>query len=81
MPPRSPLTTPDWQAAVRRRTQFYLLIAFLLAVLFGVLVFQFFAGQQADQPGALTMAVFVNQDIPMGAAITPDMLVVRNVPG
>jgi len=31
--PLAPLTTPDWQAAVRRRTQFYLLIAFLLAVL------------------------------------------------
>ena len=44
------ITTPDWQAAVRRRTQFYLLIAFLLAVLFGVLVFQFFMQQQAAQP-------------------------------
>lgn len=80
MPKRAPLTTPDWQAAVRRRTQFYLLIAFLLAVLFGVLVFQFFTQQQTTQPGALTMAVFANQDIPMGAAITADMLVVRSVP-
>ncbi len=81
MPPRAPLTTPDWQAAVRRRTQFYLLIAFLLAVLFGVLVFQFFAQQQEAQPGKLTMTVFANQDIPMGTAITSEMLVVRNVPG
>lgn len=79
MPPRSPITTPDWQAAVRRRTQFYLLIAVLLAVLFGVLVYQFFAGQQVD-PGAFTSAVFVKQDVPVGMAITVDMLEVRQVP-
>lgn len=81
MPKRSPLTTPDWQAAVRRRTQFYLLMAFLLAVLFGVLVFQFFVQQRGLQPQALIAAVFANQDIAMGTAITTEMLVVRNVPG
>ena len=81
MPPRSPLTTPAWQAAVRRRTQFYLLIAFLLAVLFGVLVFQFFMQQRAAQPEVLTKAVFANQEIPMGEAITAEMLVERSVPG
>jgi Flp pilus assembly protein CpaB len=81
MPPRAPLTTPDWQAAVRRRTQFYLLVAFLLAVLFGVLVFQFFTQQRGTEPGVLTMAVFANEDIPIGTTITADMLVVRNVSG
>jgi len=45
MPKRTPLTTPDWQAAVRRRSQFYLLV-----VLFGVLVFQFFIQQQDSRP-------------------------------
>lgn len=42
---RSPTTTPDWQAAVRRRTRFYTLIALLLAILFGVLVFQLYSHQ------------------------------------
>jgi len=80
MSKRSPLTTPDWQAAVRRRTQFYLLVAFLLAVLFGVLVFQFFWQQQVQKPQVLTAAVFANQDVPMGTTLTTEMLVVRNVP-
>lgn len=38
---QTPTTTPDWQAAVRRRTRFYLLVAVLLVVLFGVLVCYF----------------------------------------
>ena len=80
MPKRSPLTTPDWQAAVRRRTQFYLLIAFLLAVLFGVLVFQFFWQRQAQQPQELTNAIFANQDISLGTTLTADVFVARQVP-
>jgi hypothetical protein len=35
----APTITPDWQAAVRRRTRFYVLIAVLLAGLFGIPVF------------------------------------------
>jgi Flp pilus assembly protein CpaB len=80
MPPRSPITTPDWQAAVRRRTQFYLLVAFLLALLFGVLVFQFFIQQSPVETETRIKAVFANQDIALGTAITAEMLVLRDVP-
>ena len=74
-----PTTTPDWQAAVRRRTRFYVLMAVLLAALFGFLVFQFFARQQRIAPGELTSAVFADQDIGIGTIITSDMLDVRDV--
>ena len=80
MSPRSPLTTPDWQAAVRRRTQFYLLVAFLLAILFGVLVFQFFIQQAPAEPEPRNKAVFANQDIALGTAITAEMMELRDVP-
>jgi Flp pilus assembly protein CpaB len=80
MSPRAPLTTPDWQAAVRRRTQFYLLVAFLLALLFGVLSFQFFTQQIPVEQGERIRAVFANQDISLGTAITVEMLVLRDVP-
>jgi Flp pilus assembly protein CpaB len=75
----APTTTPDWQAAVRRRTQFYVLVAALLAVLFGVLVFQFFSRQQRIAPGELTSAVFADQDIGIGTLITSEMLEIRDV--
>ena len=76
---QTPTTTPDWQAAVRRRTRFYLLVAVLLAVLFGVLVFQFFARQQRIAPGELTSAVFAAQEIKIGTTLTAEMLDVREV--
>jgi Flp pilus assembly protein CpaB len=75
----APTTTPDRQAAVRRRTQFYVLVAALLAVLFGVLVFQFFSRQQRIAPGELTSAVFADQDIGIGTLITSEMLEIRDV--
>jgi len=75
----APTTTPDWQAAVRRRTQFYVLAAVLLAVLFGVLVFQFFSRQQRIAPGELTSAVFAAQEIESGTTLTDEMLDVRDV--
>lgn len=75
----TPTTTPDWQAAVRRRTQFYLLVAILLAVLFGVLVFQFFSRQQQMAPGELTPAVFAAQEIMSGTTLTAEILEVRDV--
>jgi Flp pilus assembly protein CpaB len=53
-------------------------VAFLLAVLFGVLVFQFFIQQQIAQPQVLTQAVFAAQDIPMGTTLTAEMLEVRS---
>jgi Flp pilus assembly protein CpaB len=75
-----PTTTPDWQAAVRRRTRFYILVAVLLAVLFGFLVFQFFAHQQAYAPGETTSALFAGEDIPTGTILTGEMLEVKTVP-
>lgn len=75
----APTTTPDWQAAVRRRTRFYILVAVLLAVLFGILVFEFFSRQQRYAPGDLTPAVFTLQDVGIGTALTPEMLEIREV--
>jgi len=75
----APTTTPDWQAAVRRRTRFYVLVAVLLAVLFGFLVFQFFSRQQRLAPGELTPAVFAAQDIEIGTLLTAELLDVRDV--
>jgi Flp pilus assembly protein CpaB len=74
-----PTTTPDWQAAVRRRTSFYVLAAFLLAVLFGILVFQFFSRKQQIIPGELTSAVFAAEDIEADTRITEEMVEVREV--
>lgn len=76
---KAPTTTPDWQAAVRRRTRFYILVAVLLAVLFGILVYQFFSRQQRYAPGDLTPAVFTLQDVKIGTALTPEMLEIREV--
>lgn len=75
-----PTTTPDWQAAVRRRTRFYILVAGLLAVLFGFLVFQFFSRQNAYAPGETTTAIFAGEDIPGGTVLTGELLKVKNVP-
>jgi Flp pilus assembly protein CpaB len=74
-----PTTTPDWQAAARRRTRFYVLVAVLLAAMFGVLVFQFFAQQQRVAPGEITSAVFAARDIESGAQLTGEMLEIRDV--
>ncbi len=76
---QAPTTTPDWQAAVRRRTRFYVLVSILLAVLFGVLVFQFFSSQQQVAPGELTSAVFAAQEIDIGTTLAAEMLEVREV--
>lgn len=73
-------TTPDWQAAVRRRTRFYVLVAILLAALFGFLVFQFFARQQIYDPGETTAALFAKRDIPGGTVLSSEMLEVNDVP-
>ena len=77
---KTPTTTPDWQAAVRRRTRFYVLVAVLLAVLFGFLVFQFFTDQQTYLPGETTSALFAKRDIPGGTILTGDMLELKEVP-
>jgi len=76
---KNPTTTPDWQAAVRRRTRFYVLMSVLLATLFGFLVFQFFSHQQQIAPGELASAVFADRDIEIGILITSEMLDIRDV--
>jgi len=74
-----PTTTPDWRAAVKRRTRFYALMAVLLAVLLCLLVFQFFVRQQRIAPGSLTSAVFATRDIKAGTVIMEGMLEIREV--
>ena len=76
---RYPTTTPDWKTAVRRRTSFYVLVAVMLAVLFGILVYQFFASQQRIAPGELTWAVFAAREIKNGTTLTADLLEVHEV--
>jgi len=73
-------TTPDWRAAVRRRTRFYVLAAALLAILFGFLVFQFFSSQQNYPPGETTSALFAADDLPGGTLLTREMLTPKDVP-
>lgn len=75
-----PTTSPDWRAAVHRRTRFFVLSAALLAILFGFLVFQFFTRQSAYSPGETTSALFASEDIPGGTILTREMLEVKNVP-
>lgn len=75
-----PTTTPDWRAAVQRRTRFYTLAAVLLAVLFGLLTFQFFRDQQAHVPGEQTWAVFAGEDLPPGSVLNRENLRERKIP-
>jgi Flp pilus assembly protein CpaB len=70
-------TTPDWRAAVRRRTRFYILAAVLLAFLFGFLVFQFFTSQGSYPDSETTSALFARENIPGGTIITGEMLEVK----
>jgi hypothetical protein len=74
-----PTTTPDWQAAVRRRTNFYVLAAVLLAVLFGILVFEFFSRLQGTPPAKLTAAVFASSEIQSGTVLSAEMLEVQEI--
>jgi len=75
---KMPLTTPDWQEAVRRRRHFYLFVAFLLAVLFGALAFRAFGA--VTQPEVVAQVVYASHDIPAGTVLTPDMIMIRQVP-
>ena len=64
---------------MQRRTTFYLVVAALLAVLFGVLVFYPYA-QRQGAPVPTTQALFARTDIEAGTAITTEMVEVRRVP-
>ena len=71
MPGKSaPTTTPDWRAAARRRSRFYLTAAVLLAVLFGVLVYQFFNSQRSAVSEPFIPVVFAAQYIRTGAILS-----------
>lgn len=75
-----PTTTPDWQAAVRRKTLFFTLAAVLLAVLFGVLVFHFFASQQQSYLGETTPVLLAVRDIESGTQLSAEMLETVELP-
>ncbi|MDZ7843913.1 MAG: SAF domain-containing protein [Anaerolineales bacterium] len=75
-----PTTTPDWQAAVRRRSRFYTVAALLLAVLFGILTFHFFNRQDVIKAEDLTSAVFASRKIPAGTVLKADDVETRKVP-
>lgn len=75
-----PTTTPDWGAVVKRRTRFYTLIAAILAVLFGVLLYSSLSRQNLWTSGDLISMVFAAEDIPSGIAITEDMLTEKKIP-
>jgi Flp pilus assembly protein CpaB len=79
-PGRAPITTPDWQAAVRRKTLFFTLAAVLLAVLFGVLVFHFFASQQKLYQGETRPVLLAGRDLESGTQLSADMLDVVELP-
>jgi len=80
MPGRSlPHTTPDWEAAVRRQTAVWLVVALLLTALIAVLAYQAWQGRlprtEARQP-----VVFATRDLEPGTLILADMVEVRPVP-
>lgn len=75
-----PTTTPDWQAAVRRRTRFYLLVSLLLAILFGLLVYDFYTDREQIEPRDLIPVIFAARDLPAGASLEKNSLEVREVP-
>lgn len=77
---RAPITTPDWQAAIRRKTLFFTLAAVLLAVLFGVLVYHFFTSQQQTYSGETRPVLLAGRDLDSGTQLSADMLDVVELP-
>ena len=75
-----PTTTPDWQSAVRRRTWFYTIVAFLFAILFAVFYYQINLEKLEFLPGDLVPALFAVEDIDLGTALTEEMLEIKQVP-
>ncbi|HET7009938.1 MAG TPA: Flp pilus assembly protein CpaB [Anaerolineales bacterium] len=75
----SPETTPSWAAGVRRRLPFYLVFAFLLAVLAGILTFLYL-----DRLRVLAVpsrvAVVARQEIRPGTLVDASMVEARPVP-
>lgn len=78
-PAPAPETTPNWASGTQRRIPFYLLAAFLLAVLAGVATFLYLERLRAEALPSAT-AVVAATDIPVGTLLTGEMLQVRSVP-
>ena len=74
-----PETTPSWAAGVRRRIPFYLLAAFLLALLAAVITFIYLEQLRASMVPTAT-ALVARQAIRPGETITETMVEVRAVP-
>ena len=74
-----PETTPSWAAGVRRRLPFYLLAAFLLALLAAVVTFIYLEQLRASMVPTAS-ALVARQAIRPGETITEAMVEVRAVP-
>jgi len=74
-----PETTPSWAAGVRRRIPFYLLAAFLLALLAAVVTFIYLEQLRASMVPTAA-ALVARQAIRPGETITETMVEVRAVP-
>jgi len=74
-----PETTPSWAYGVRRRIPFYLLAAFLLALLAAVVTFVYLEQLRASMVPAAA-ALVARQAIRPGETITEAMVEVRAVP-
>jgi len=74
-----PETTPSWAAGVRRRLPFYLLAAFLLALLAAVVTFVYLE-QLRSSMVPTAAALVARQAIRPGEIITEAMVEVRAVP-
>jgi len=74
-----PETTPSWAAGVRRRIPFYLLAAFLLALLAAVITFIYLEQLRASMVPTAA-ALVARQAIRPGETITETMVEVRAVP-
>jgi len=77
--PTSPQTTPPWKSSARRRVPFYLLTAILLAVVAGILTYNYL---QAVRVAAVASgeALVASQDIRPGSVLSEEMLETRDVP-
>jgi Flp pilus assembly protein CpaB len=74
-----PETTPSWAAGVRRRIPFYLLAAFLLALLAAVITFIYLEQLRASMVPSVAVLV-ARQAIRPGETITETMVEIRAVP-
>jgi Flp pilus assembly protein CpaB len=75
----APETTPSWAAGVRRRLPFYLILAFLLASLAGILTFLYLDRLRASAVPS-RLAVVAQQDIRPGTLIDETMIEARPIP-